>query len=239
MTIKILFLSFFLFSLSLSLVGQTAGREYNTNAKARISPHGKIKVQWHKLDWFTDFNAGTRFLGATSNAADLKAGFSANAGYGYLFSNRFGLKGRFDFSTFNFSSNQESDVSSGRSYGLSLEAVTDLLAFTSDKKFRIWRVNLHGGLGLTSYRNYTWTRSILENDPDYFNDPFIKGNEDMGHIIMGITPQYHLSGRWSINADISSFFLIKQSNTFDRFNNVRHDRLGNITTLSLGLTFRP
>jgi hypothetical protein len=169
----------------------------------------------------------------------LSAGINANASVGYLFSEKFGIKGRYDFNSFKFTPGFNGQAKSiGRMHSLSLEACTDLITLIKGDKIRNWRFVLHGGAGISRYGNVDY-RSFRKEEIGPWEDPLIKGNDDMGHVILGITPQYHISGRWSINLDISTFMLIKQSNTFDRFSDVRVDGLGNVTSISLGLTFRP
>jgi hypothetical protein len=71
------------------------------------------------------------------------------------------------------------------------------------------------------------------------DDPAINGNDDMGHIILGLSPQYHLNGRVSINLDLTTFILVKQDFTFDNYNGIQHEGLGNLSALSFGITIRP
>lgn len=94
---------------------------------------------------------------------------------------------------------------------------------------------MHLGLGITTFRN----QSSIDNNQKEIKDVLIKGNDDMGHIILGITPQYHLNSNWSLNLDFSSFLLLKQDFTFDNFKSERFNGVGHISALSLGITFRP
>jgi hypothetical protein len=226
-----------------TLTAQVQGRKEgvaNVQPKGSLSPYGKIKVNWYKLGWFADINAGVRMFGSTSGLADLGAGFSGNAGIGFLFSDRFGLKGRMDYNRYKFTPGIDGGPEArGTAMSFSLEATTDLIALIKGSRVRDWRLALHGGFGYTSYSNKSFKEDRTADNPDYFNDPVIKGNDDMGHAIIGITPQYHLSGRWSINLDFSTFFLFKQDFTLDNYNGQRHDGLGNISNLTLGVTFRP
>jgi hypothetical protein len=227
-----------------TLVAQVQGRssaQPRGASKASISPYGKIKTNWYKVGWFADINVGMRMLGATSAAADLGVGFSGNAGIGFLMSDRIGVKGRIDYNRFSFSPGiGAAPEAGGGAMSFSLEAVTDLIPLSTQKtKIRKWRIALHGGFGYTSYNNKSFKEDRLAQDSDYFNDPVIKGNDDMGHMILGITPQYHFDGNWSINLDFSSFFLFKQDFTFDNYNGERFNGIGNISNLTFGVTFRP
>lgn len=222
-----------------SLFSQVTGRKYPDMGDENLSPHGKIAAKWYNLEWFLEGNLGTRVLGSTSSNVNLSPGFNVNLSLGYMFSDRFGIKGRYDFNSFKFTPGFNGKSGSiGRMHSISLEAVTDLIPLFNGTEFRNWRLQLHGGAGLSTYGNVDY-REFREEEIKPWEDPAIKGNDDMGHVILGITPQYHINSRWSVNLDLSSFILIKQSNTFDRFSDERFDGLGNVTTISLGLTFRP
>jgi hypothetical protein len=251
---KALMLALLLCFTATTLSAQVAGRKEGgtgRSVKGKLSPYGKIEVGMFKLQWFADINGGMRMFGSTSSISDLGLGFSGNAGVGYFFSDRFGLKGRVDYSRFSFTPGVTIESTSGTLiYGeaeaqggamsFSFEALTDLIPLLTKKtKVRNWRVILHGGLGYTSYNNKSYKEYQNDIDPDYFQDPVIKGNDDMGNIILGITPQYHISGRWSVNLDYSSFILLKQDFTLDNYNGVRSNGIGHISSVTLGLTFRP
>lgn len=213
----------------------------NKSSKAKFSTYGPIETSWYRLGWFVDGNLGIRMFGATSEAADLGLGLSGNAGLGYLFSDAFGLKGRIDYNRYTFTPGIGGEVEArGTAVSVSFEAFTEIIALTTkSRQLSDWRILLHGGIGYTTFANKSFKDDRLEQDPDYFQDPYIKGNDDMANIIVGVTPQYHISGRWSVNLDISSFFLIKQDFTLDNYNGERFNGIGNITNASIGLTFRP
>jgi len=222
-----------------TLVSQVEGRkEAEIRQENNLSPHGQIETQWYKLGWFVDANIGTRLLGATSTDVKLSAGINTNFSLGYFFSDRFGIKGRYDFNSFKFTPGfNGQDVSTGRMHSASLEVLTDLIPLIKGTKIRDWRFIIHGGLGLSTYRNVDF-KKYREEEIEPWSDPAIKGNDDMGHVILGVTPQYHINGRWSINLDVSSFLLIKQSRTFDHFSKEIFSGIGNVTTASLGLSLR-
>lgn len=206
-----------------------------------ISPHGPIQVSWYNIYTFYEGNLGVRILGSTTDLTTLGAGLNVNAGIGHYFSERFGLKARIDYHRFKFSPGIQSQPDAqGGAMSFSLEALTNVLNWVNNKKFSKFRLALHGGLGYTSFNNRSFKENALEIDPEYFNDdPAIKGNDDMGHIILGLTPQFHINGRSSIQLDFSSFLLVKQDFTFDNYNGKRHNGIGNISAISLGFTFRP
>lgn len=209
--------------------------------KEKISPHGALETSWYNIYWFYEGNVGTRLMGATTDMVNLGAGLNINGGIGHYFSERFGLKGRMDYHRFTFTPGINSQPeANGGAMSFSLEALTNVINWFDRSKFGRVRLALHGGLGYTSFNNRSFKENALEANPEYFNDdPAIKGNDDMGHIIVGLTPQFHINGRCSIQLDFSSFFLVKQDFTFDNYNGQRHEGLGSISALSLGFTFRP
>lgn len=203
-----------------------------------IRYYSKAEAEYYKINWFGDISMGTRLFGANSSEAELNPGFNINAGLGYFFTERIGIKGRMDFNTYKLTPGIGDDAEAiGYTYSLSLEVITDLMSLIYGTTFKPkdWRIILHSGLGYTTYSG----KDFKENYEVQFEDAYLKGNDDMGHIILGITPQYHLSTNWSVNLDLSTFLLIGQDFTFDNYNNERLDGLGNISALSLGLTFRP
>ncbi|MDX1652575.1 MAG: hypothetical protein R3277_08790 [Brumimicrobium sp.] len=235
-----IFLFLSLIVLSTGLYAQVEGRktDMGDTPKAKLSPYGKIDVNWYKLGWFVDLNGGTRLLGFTSDAVDLGPGFNGNMGIGIFLTDKFGLKARLDYSRFKFTPGFNTNPESqGRMWSTSIEATSDLLPFTHGSKIRDWRIELHGGFGLSTYRNTDFADYI--EDTRGWEDPAIKGNDDMIHMILGITPQYHLSGRFSINLDFSTFFFFKQDYGFDTYNGERMNGVGTMLTSSLGITFRP
>lgn len=237
---RITFTSTILTLLLLFMISSVSNAQYIKPAygKKDLSPHGELKTSWYNIYWFYELNAGARLMGSTSSQSTLGPGLNSNASLGYLFSEKFGLKGRADYHGFTFTPGLSEPTSKGTAISLSLEATANILAFTSAKKFSKFRLNLHGGLGWTTYSNPSFKEYRKENNIS-MEDPAIHGNDDMGHIIIGLTPQYHINGRVSINLDLSTFLLVKQDFTFDNYNGIQHEGLGNISSISLGLTFRP
>ena len=214
---------------------------FKTGSSQEVSKFGPIQSQWYKLQWFYDANIGARFLGPSSNEVNLKPGLSLNAGLGYMFTDVFGLKGRFDYHRFSVAPGFNGDpINRAGSISLSAEIVSDLIPlFSSNEsiRYRKYRLGVHAGVGITSvfnpaYKNYRENELGLK-----WEDPFIKGNDDMAHIIVGFTPQYHINGRWSINLDISSYFQFIGDFTIDQFNQEKQNR-STVLSSTLGLTFR-
>lgn len=197
---------------------------------------GKLHMLWYRQGWFIDGNAGVRFLGKTSDAADMKIGPTFNAGLGYLVNEKFGLKGRIDYNKIVTTSATQEDIQN--SFALSLEGVVKLIQVFGEERPRDFALILHGGAGLTAMFNPE-LREAVENDPNReFNDPGIKGTDDMFHVVIGITPQYHFNSKVSLNLDVSQFIQFKQFRTYDFSNAVKADGPTGLLGVSLGLTIR-
>ena len=196
---------------------------------------GSLQINWHKTGWFIDGNAGIRALGETSNLATNGLGLSGNAGLGYFFNETFALKGRLDYNQFKASYGDKIDRSGSAS--ASLEGVVRLLQLFSNKKSRNFALNLHAGAGITSLRNPSLI-DYREKVGIVSNTFLIKEQDDMGHIIVGITPQYHLNSRLSINLDISQFTQFKQDFTYDSHNSIDSKSITGIVSVTAGLTIR-
>jgi len=123
----------------------------------------------------------------------------ANLGLRYMFNERFGL--RLGFGYHEFSDGGDSNPFKANYYRTSLEAVVNagnLLKFGSwTNKFNLL---MHGGAG------YSTLNTI---------QPIDNGGDPMLHFIIGFTPQYKLSNRISLFADVSTIFHHFQSTTFD------------------------
>ena len=71
-----------------------------------------------------------------------------------------------------------------------------------------------------------------------FADPLLKGNDDMGHFIIGLNPQYHINSSISVNANIAFVGLLQQSYVVDRSTNVAVEGVQNIVNASVGISYR-
>lgn len=227
--------------LIISTDGFSQLNRFKTESSQEVSRFGPIQTQWYKLQWFYDLNLGARFLGPSSDQVNLKPGLSLNGGIGYMFTDVFGLKGRMDYHRFSVAPGfNGSDINRAGSVSFSAELVTDLIPmFSGDEsiKYRKYRLGVHTGLGITTVFNPDY-KSYRENELGLeWEDPFIKGNDDMAHIIFGFTPQYHINGRWSINLDISSYFQFIGDFTIDQFNQEKQNR-STVISSTLGVTLR-
>ncbi|PWH86153.1 hypothetical protein DIT68_06255 [Brumimicrobium oceani] len=195
---------------------------------------GSLRINWHKTGWFIDGNAGIRLLGQTSPIADSELAWSANGGLGYFFNKKIAIKGRLDYNQFNAAYNGKLDRSGQAA--ASLEAMVRLLELISPNYYRKFELNVHAGAGLTALLNPSLRDQVEANGGEYKGKLFNADN--MGHIIVGITPQYHINSRMSINLDISQFTQFKQNNTYDSHNGVKSKDVTGFISASAGLTIR-
>jgi hypothetical protein len=210
-----------------------------SNAQSYRPKASSISTDWYISPWTIEGNIGTRALGVVSEGVDNGLGLALNGGFGYSFSKAFGLKGRMDYYNnpltpgFNGAEN-----STTGSLGLSLIANINLIALANKGKRSDWVLNLYAGSGLTSSWNADFKEFYRNNIGD-FNDPIIKGNEDMGHVVVGLNPQFYVTSRFALSLDISYFSLFNQDNTYDYAERLEDGQLGNALTIGLGFVWRP
>lgn len=186
---------------------------------------------------FLDLNFGGRFSGAFSDSVSMSPGLHIEGATGYMFSNIVGIRGVLSFDSFKTSDLNASPEIIDRSYMLraTLEAVlsiSELAGFGTDE----FDLNFHSGLGIATQSNPSWKESREEAQIE-FNDPFLKGNDDMINVTMGLNPKYHISDNLSINADITYVILSQKDWTADRFNNVSVNGVDGILNGSVGLSY--
>src|SRR5690554_2199544 len=123
-----------------------------------------------------------------------------------------------------------------------LENGDNSLPFKSD----YFRASLEGVVNLTSLLGFeSWTKNIgllahggIEYSVLKAKEPVDKGNDQMTHAIIGITPQIKLSNRIALTTDLSFLTHIRQHLTWDgTAGNPDLGVGGNLVNLSAGLTF--
>jgi hypothetical protein len=206
--------------------------------RSQGSSIGVIKVNWYKKGWFLDGNIGARFMGKTSSDADMFPGLSMNGGIGYVFNEYIGIKGRMDYNGFKVSSVLSDTDNKSHSLSFSTEAVVKLLQLVGPTKARDFSLNFHTGIGFTTLFNPDFRKYYMDELGREFNDPFIKGSDDIFHVIVGITPQYHLNSKFSINLDISQLIQFKQHRTYDTFNKELANGVTGVMGITVGMSFR-
>lgn len=187
---------------------------------------------------FFDFNFGGRFSGAASDTVSMGPGLHFEGATGYMFSNLFGIRGVLGYDQFSTSVKGANPEVIDRSYMLraNLDAVVSIseIAGFGTAEFGM---NFHAGFGIASQFNPSWKEDRKAAGVE-FNDPFLKGNDDMFNVSMGLNPKYHINENLSINADISYILLLKRDVTVDTYNNVKVEGMDGILNGSIGLTYR-
>tara|TARA_B110000285_G_scaffold219603_1_gene270362 strand:- start:305 stop:946 length:642 start_codon:yes stop_codon:yes gene_type:complete len=188
---------------------------------------------------FFDLNFGARFAGANSDLVTQGAGLNITGATGYMFSNIVGIRGVLGFDSFKTAVDGDEAGVEDKSYMLraTLEGVlsiSQIANFGTDK----FDLNFHAGFGFASHVNPSWKEDRLAVDGYEFEDPALKGNDDMINVVFGLTPKYHINENISITADFSYVMLMKKDWTNDRSNNTAVEGLDGIVNASVGLSYR-
>lgn len=195
-------------------------------------------VNGQKNSLFFDLNVGGRVGGAVTYYSKMLPGLHSDVGIGYMFSDVWGLKVDFGYDSFKATQDLNGTKSKDASYMLrgSVQAVVDL---AEDHNFKNNKYGMlfHFGVGCSTINNAEY-KDEYEASGGSFNDPYIKGNDDMGNVIFGLTPQLNLNENLALNLDFSTILFLKQSAYFDRtFSNESYKSLGAIWNLSVGLNY--
>ena len=188
---------------------------------------------------FFDLNFGARFAGANSDLVTQGAGLNITGATGYMFSNIVGIRGVLGFDSFKTAVDGDEAGVEDKSYMLraTLEGVlsiSQIANFGTDK----FDLNFHAGFGFASHVNPSWKEDRLAVDGYEFEDPALKGNDDMINVVFGLTPKYHINENISITADFSYVMLMKKEWKNDRSNEIAHEGLDGIVNASVGLSYR-
>jgi hypothetical protein len=182
-------------------------------------------------------NFGSRLFGRVSDSTNQLPDLALQGGIGYLW-DKIGIMGRVDYyNHFLIPGYNGGSETHTRSFGVSLLGNFQLISIFAEGADTDWRIDAYLGGGLTS----SWNRD-MQNFVNYkggeFNDPFIPGYDDMGHIIVGFTPKYYFNECFALSLDVSTFMLFSQDFTYDYTKRITGEGLGGIMTISMGLVFR-
>ncbi len=184
-----------------------------------------------KTGAFADLRVGTRFGGAVTDNITLSPGFNVQGGLGYMVSKYWGFKGDIGFSTFNSKKALTPSFGGSTALRMSLQAI---LSISEVANFNIknFGLNLHAGFGIATIKAKEW-KKLNPNS----QDPFIKGNDDVIDLRVGLNPQYHFNKvPLSLDLDFSFNMLALQDHTIDRSAYLNRQGMSNFSTLSVGLT---
>ncbi len=186
---------------------------------------------------YFDLNTGTRFGGTTSDSASLGAGFHIDAGVAYKLNELYAIKTDLGFDIFtakNATGTVEDNSLLIRASLQGVVNVSDLAGFGTET----FGLKFHGGFGFATNSNPSF-KDVYTSSGEVFNDPGFKGNDDMINFIFGLNPQYKLTEKLSVNADLCLVLLAMQSNYVDRILSPEENKtMGNIFNASIGISFK-
>ena len=196
-----------------------------------------------------DLNVGGRFAGALSDQyyktdplkvdsaqAKLSLGIHVDGGVRYQLDSLFSIRGGISYDGFKTTVTRvpNDTVDNSSLVSVSIEAVINLkrlkfMSFLPEKM----GLNFHGGFGLSTMSNPSF------KEGREFSDPGMKGNDDMINMVFGLTPQYMLNDKISINLDLSTKLLLKQSLYVNATQDARlNNKMGNIFNVAVGATYK-
>lgn len=190
-----------------------------------------------------DVNVGGRFGGAVADSIPnykVSPGIHADGGVRYQLNELISIRGGISYDGFKTSRDKMNDLDTANLednsslISGSIEAIVNLkkIKFMSFIPEKIG-LNFHAGVGLSTMSNPTYKDGIT------FTDAGIKGNDDMINIVFGLTPQYKLNDKISINLDLSTKLLVKQSLYVNPGQDSRvNDKMGNIFNVAVGATYK-
>ena len=160
--------------------------------------------------------------------AETPSFYHADLGVRYMINPKFGLKldGGYD----RIKEGEDSNHFRANYYRVSLQGVANLGRIMN---FEDWtnRIGLlgHAGGGI-SWMNNDATKGV--------DGKIFEGNDNMGHFIVGLTPQLRLSDRVALTGDLSYIRNIRQNVSFDGNSKLSGSGFGGeIWNATLGLTF--
>jgi OmpA-OmpF porin, OOP family len=147
----------------------------------------------------------------------------------YMLNNRVGLMLDFGYDLFDGVNSGTRNVNYFRTSLQGVVNAGDLLRFSSfSKRFGLL---IHGGAGISSM----WLNKDYQVGTD---NTLFKKSDDMVNFIFGATPQFKVTERFSLNADLSFIFHHNQTYQFDMQNLSQHGAIdGYFLNATLGATF--
>lgn len=147
----------------------------------------------------------------------------------YMMNNRFGIQLDFGYDLFDGVNSGTRNVNYFRTSLQGVVNAGDLLRFsTFSKRFGLL---IHSGAGISNM----WLNKDYQDGTD---NTLFKKSDDMVNFIFGATPQFKVTERFSLNADLSFIFHHNQTYQFDMQNVSQHGAIdGYFLNASLGATF--
>lgn len=150
--------------------------------------------------------------------------WNVDLGVRYMFNNKFGLK--LDGGYYNLESADDSRDFESKYYRASLQGVVNAGNLLGFKEWtNTFGLLVHAGAGV----------SMLDRDDAA---KYSSGDDWMGHVIVGVTPQIRLSNTIALTGDFSAIGNVRQSVTWDGNSKVHASGFdGFLTQGSIGITF--
>lgn len=150
----------------------------------------------------------------------------------YMFNNRVGVMLDLGYDFFDFTGSGKRNTNYFRTSVQGVVNIGDILKISTIHD----RLGLliHGGAGISNM----WIKKEFRTSTATPSDPLFKGVDDMVNFIFGITPQYKINEKVSLNADLSFIFHHNQTYQFDMQYRSNHGAIdGYFTNISVGASF--
>jgi hypothetical protein len=155
---------------------------------------------------------------SSSNALTLNVKYKFKPNFGLIL---FAGYDAFNTKSINFSKTNYANVSIEAIYNLS-----SVLKLNVEK----FDLNIHAGPGIATM----WNSSFVDANAQ---DPYIKNNDDIVTLNIGINPEYNFSNKFAVNVDFSYMYNMMNDRSMN-FVSKNNDRTASMYALSLGVRYK-
>ena len=155
---------------------------------------------------------------SSSNALTLNVKYKFKPNFGLIL---FAGYDAFNTKSINFSKTNYANVSIEAIYNLS-----SILKLNVEK----FDLNIHAGPGIATM----WNSSFVDANAQ---DPYIKNNDDIVTLNVGINPEYNFSNKFAVNVDFSYMYNMMNDRSMN-FVSKNNDRTASMYALSLGVRYK-
>jgi hypothetical protein len=155
---------------------------------------------------------------SSSNALTLNVKYKFKPNFGLIL---FAGYDAFNTKSINFSKTNYANVSIEAIYNLS-----SILKLNVEK----FDLNIHAGPGIATM----WNSSFVDANAQ---DPYIKNNDDIVTLNVGINPEYNFSNKFAVNVDFSYMYNMMNDRSMN-FVSKNNDRTASMYSLSLGVRYK-
>lgn len=155
---------------------------------------------------------------SSSNALTLNVKYQFKPNFGLIL---FAGYDAFNTKSINFSKTNYANVSIEAIYNLS-----SVLKLNVEK----FDLNIHAGPGIATM----WNTSFVDANAQ---DPYIKNNDDIVTLNVGINPEYNFSSKFAVNVDFSYMYNMMNDRSMN-FVSKNNDRTASMYALSLGIRYK-